>query len=608
MLRDLSRQMQRLASIFVVGLAIFNSSCGLAAGVEVVPFNYPGDGAFQSVVIGGKSYYQNLADPNRYIYFDVPASFTVTGQPIYVQVFYLEYGNGFLGINYDSNHVEGTLLAQKYWGSEESYGTVCTNGRVAREAVFKLELPRFEGRQNGNADFRLAGFFGTERMTIEKVLLWTTPPPYFVEKSIKPWLQPYSGPERSDINATTLDGKVLCGYQGWFNTPRDGAEVGYRHWTRDPFAVTSTSLTVDYWPAVSEYDPADLFRVIGMTHPGSLPAYLYSAFNSGPVLRHFRWMREYGIDGVFLSRFVTSTQDPKSLRIVNMVLNNVREGCHREGRTWAMMYDMSGTTTETGGVAVMNDWKFLCDQVHIREDSRFLHHNGKPVVMLWGFGFNDRPWTAQQAQAVINFFKSDATYGGNYVIGGVDPGWRTLSAGSSTDPAWTAVYQSFDSISPWDVGRYYDLTSLQNHKTNYWAPDLADVNSRGQGYAPVVFPGFSWDNLFNYAPGTSNIPRLGGDFLWKQIYHLKSLGAKTLFVAMFDEVDEGTAIYKVSNSPPVEAFFRTYEDKSEDWYLKLAGAGSMMWRDQSPLSETIPANIPFPVVETAAGASWELYP
>jgi hypothetical protein len=57
-----------------------------------------------------------------------------------------------------------------------------------------------------------------------------------------------------------------------------------------------------------------------------------------------------------------------------------------------MMLDLSmgrDATTAT----VMNDWKFLCDKVKVREDSRYLHHQEKPVVLLWELGFKDRPWT-----------------------------------------------------------------------------------------------------------------------------------------------------------------------------------------------------------------------
>ena len=39
---------------------------------------------------------------------------------------------------------------------------------------------------------------------------------------------------------------------------------------------------------------------------GGKPAYLFSAWNRKTVLRHFRWMKEYGLDGVLVQRFVGS--------------------------------------------------------------------------------------------------------------------------------------------------------------------------------------------------------------------------------------------------------------------------------------------------------------
>jgi len=32
---------------------------------------------------------------------------------------------------------------------------------------------------------------------------------------------------------------------------------------------------------------------------------------------------------------------------------------------------------------------------------------GKPVVMLWGLGFKDRPWTPGQGEELIRFFISE---------------------------------------------------------------------------------------------------------------------------------------------------------------------------------------------------------
>lgn len=409
--------------------------------------------------------------------------------------------------------------------------------------------------------------------------------------SDQPWLKPYDGPTRTDVDATTLDGKVLCGYQGWHNTPDDGGGFGWTHWGQnlDRLGVGGGRFVVDMWPDVREYDPADLADVPGLKMPDGSPARLYSAYRKGPVLVHFKWMREYGIDGVFLSRFVGEAASRNRSRHVNQVLANVREGAHREGRVWAMMLDLS-TGRNASTAMVMDDWKFLCDQVKVREDSRYLKHNGKPVVMLWGLGFKDRPWTPAQGEELIRFFKDDPTYGGVYLIGGVDPSWRTLKGGSRPDPAWTAVYRAFDSISPWDAGRYRDDAAMDRYRMAIWEPDVADLKANGKGYMPTAFPGFSWDNLQRKPAGSTGIGRKKGEFYWRQFAIFRELGIRTVFVGMFDEVDEGTAIYKVADQTPVGQHFVTYEGLPSDYYLRLTGAATRMIRGDAPLSRTIPSD------------------
>ena len=58
------------------------------------------------------------------------------------------------------------------------------------------------------------------------------------------------------------------------------------------------------------------------------------------------------------------------------------------------------------------------------------------------------------------------------------------------------------------------------------------------------------------------IPRLKGEFLWSQMIAAKPSGCKKTYVAIFDEVDEGTAIFKCTMTCPlvmVFSFFPTRE-------------------------------------------------
>lgn len=68
-----------------------------------------------------------------------------------------------------------------------------------------------------------------------------------------------------------------------------------------------------------------------------------------------------------------------------------------------------------------------------------------------------------------------------------------------------------------------------------------------------------------------------------------------IYVAMFDEVDEGTAIFKCTNNPPVGSNpFLTYEGLPSDHYLWLTGEGARLLRGERPSEFTLPKR-PVPI-------------
>lgn len=396
-------------------------------------------------------------------------------------------------------------------------------------------------------------------------------------------LQAFHGTNVHGVDVNSLSGKVMCGYQGWFNAEGDGAGRGFHHWVKGDGNLRPGNAKIDLWPDVSELAANERFPS-DFRHANGSTAEVYSAFKQATVLRHFQWMRDYGIDGVFVQRFATPLRDAKSLRHNNVVLDHCREGANRFGRAYAVMYDLSGLD-ENRVSEVADDWRALRTQMHITEDAAYLRHRGKPVVAVWGVGFNeDRKYTIAECRRLVEFLKKD----GCTVMLGVPNGWRELNRDSVTDPELHEVLKLADIVSPWTVGRYHTPAEAQLHGEKDVKPDLAWCRAQGLDYLPVVFPGFSWFNMKGKA--FNSIPRLKGEFLWSQFVAAKRAGAEMIYVAMFDEVDEGTAIFKCTNDVPVsnQDKFVTYEGLPSDFYLKLTGQGAQLLRSEIGLDSNLP--------------------
>ena len=132
-----------------------------------------------------------------------------------------------------------------------------------------------------------------------------------------------------EIDATSLHRKVLCGYQGWFRCPGDPADEGWRHWSRDPRRITPETLTFEMWPDMTEATSEEMYPAPGFTHPDGSQAHLFSSAHPLTVRRHFDWMEQYGIDGVFVQRFLVELGRPSlDLVLVSLARSSARNSGH----------------------------------------------------------------------------------------------------------------------------------------------------------------------------------------------------------------------------------------------------------------------------------------
>jgi hypothetical protein len=396
----------------------------------------------------------------------------------------------------------------------------------------------------------------------------------------------------------SYNGLIMCGYQGWFRAEGDGSNSKWGHYGING-KFDSNNVKVDLWPDVTEY--SNTYKTVFDVAGGS-KAEVFSSWDKSTVELHFKWMKEYGIDGVLMQRFYGVTLTNESRNLGNVILSNALEASKKYNRAIAIMYDLSGLKPGEDCSSVIEDWKQLVDKLKITSGGKnqtYLYHRGKPLVAIWGLGFPDRPYNIREIgiAKLIDFLKNDTEYGGCAVMLGVPTYFRDLNIDCLPDTYLHDVIKSADIVMPWMVQRFTPL--LHAEKERYSAQIKADIewcNCYKIDYAPCVYPGFSWYNLSKHEFGgihpLNQIPRQKGKFYWSLISSAINAGSKMLYVAMFDEIDEATAIFKCTNQIPTnngEAKFVDFEGMPSDHYLWLTGKAAELLRTKIV---TFPTDIP----------------
>jgi hypothetical protein len=388
-------------------------------------------------------------------------------------------------------------------------------------------------------------------------------------------------------------GKITVGYQGWFACTSDGSPIGtWWHYTGGTSPPTQASLAtqIHCWPDVRQF--SKVYQTAFTNFGNGQPATLFSSYDQQTLDAHFRWMAENGIDTAALQRFnPVGPEGP----VRNAISTKIMNAAQAYGVKFYIMYDCSGWPSNTFVSDIESDWtNEIIGTLHLTNSPAYAMQNGKPVVCIWGFGFNDsnHPWPTNVCTDVINYFKGQ----GCYVIGGVPTWWRT--GVSDSKPDFLSAYSAFDMLSPWMVGRFGNTSDSAYFYNNVNIPDYTYCANHNIDYQPCVLPGDTGQ-------------RAHGDLMWYQFANFTQLGVQGIYISMFDEFNEGNQIACTAENASMipigsaSLYFTLDQDGtacSSDYYLRLTGDGGRMFRGQAPLTYTRPTEPRLPLVFPPAPA------
>lgn len=127
----------------------------------------------------------------------------------------------------------------------------------------------------------------------------------------------------------------------------------------------------------------------------------------------------------------------------------VQASAEKYGRVFAVEYDLSGGNSSVASVTN----KIIPDYVNnikkYTQSPAYVHQDGKPVVMAFGFGVAGRDLSASDAFNLVRDLQAEPAY----IILGTTNNW---AADVRNNNGLVNTYKQADAISPWTIGAYND--------------------------------------------------------------------------------------------------------------------------------------------------------
>jgi len=544
-----------------VSVAWIDFSDNTAQHITFSKTDDPGQGFYTEAVTYENTPCRKIGD-GKFLYLQVErTAVPSTERELIIAITYFDDSNGQVAFDYNAvGNDNGAAFRNAGFSKNGSKSWVTSH--------INLTDAELSGKMFGSDDLRIGGLNYIKKIEIFK-------------GSLDPGSEPI--PARQNLQENQFKGKSFAGYQIWHHAGPSPSD--WSHWSYGnvpaPGYHQHNGVNVCSYPDVSEYEDYLLFD----TNLGNLgdgrKAGLYHSKDRAVIQKQMGWLRDAGVDGVAIQRFVGGIGRTTSANGVPHLVY-AKEACENTQRLFYICYDLNGADNSIVE-RIKSDWVYEIEQASALTSSRwYATVGGRPVVEVWGVGHNMA--TADQCKGIIAFLQSR----GCYVIGGTPRDWRDNPANG-----FAGVFENLDCISPWTVGVYSDISGAENYLNSYMMADMAYCRNRNIDYLPVVFPGSG--NWLNDSMQFSQTFRQGGKFLWAQVLNAKSLGANAVYYAMLDEFEESTNLIKGAVDYfdiPVDQYFETFSRDgiwvSSDYYLRLAAYAAKMLRGEMPVTDEIP--------------------